>query len=193
VSSAIGTLNAARFHSWSSALDGSRGAAAGLAMDGPAFKALDVRAMSISEAESASQRGDSHGRARGLAKLNPIFSCHPLGNVRVAAHFRRYTAVSPRNGHVGPRQTLRLPRCKRHLVRSKSSLYSAFTLRLFRYKFWGPRIARALEEELQHHPRSANTPPVIVNAASQEYWRAVQEQLSPGTRVVTVLFPGPSV
>jgi cytoplasmic iron level regulating protein YaaA (DUF328/UPF0246 family) len=57
VSTAIGSLNESRFQSWCSNLDGRHGAAAGLAMDGPAFKALDARSLSPSEAESASKRG----------------------------------------------------------------------------------------------------------------------------------------
>lgn len=62
------------------------------------------------------------------------------------------------------------------------------------YKYWGPRIAQALEQELQsakHSCKSASS--VIVNAASQEYWKAVEGHLSASTRVVTVQFPGPSV
>ena len=62
------------------------------------------------------------------------------------------------------------------------------------YKYWGPRIAQALEQELQSAKRSCKSASsVIVNAASQEYWKAVEGHLSASTRVVTVQFPGPSV
>ena len=62
VSSAIGSLNEGRFQNWTKGLDGSHGVAAGVAMDGPAFKALDVRSLSSSEAASASKRiGDATG------------------------------------------------------------------------------------------------------------------------------------
>jgi cytoplasmic iron level regulating protein YaaA (DUF328/UPF0246 family) len=63
VSAAIGTLNEGRFNSWSNALDGLQGVAAGVAMDGPAFKALDIRSLSPSEAESAAKRGNAAGLA----------------------------------------------------------------------------------------------------------------------------------
>jgi hypothetical protein len=58
VSSAIGTLNEGRFNSWSSDLDGPHGVAAGVAMDGPAFKTLDLRSLSSLDRESAAKRGN---------------------------------------------------------------------------------------------------------------------------------------
>lgn len=51
------------------------------------------------------------------------------------------------------------------------------------YDFWGASIAK----HLCHGAK------VIVNAASQEYWKAVQEKGLGGVPVVTVDFPGPSV
>ncbi len=59
VSSAIGTLNESRFKSWKKNLDGSLGVAAGVAMDGPAYKALDLRSLSPPEAEAAAMRGSA--------------------------------------------------------------------------------------------------------------------------------------
>ena len=70
VSAAIGTLNEGRFNSWSNALDGLQGVAAGVAMDGPAFKALDIRSLSTSEAESAAKRGNAAGLAAQLQPSN---------------------------------------------------------------------------------------------------------------------------
>jgi len=51
------------------------------------------------------------------------------------------------------------------------------------YAFWGEAIAKQLAEDAQ----------VIVNAASQEYWKAVPESALGSARVVTVDFPGPAV
>lgn len=50
------------------------------------------------------------------------------------------------------------------------------------YAFWGDTIAKELGKQAK----------VIVNAASQEYWKAVKTQAL-GVPVVTVDFPGPSV
>lgn len=50
------------------------------------------------------------------------------------------------------------------------------------YDFWGATIAKHLGQGAK----------VIINAASQEYWKAVQENQL-GVPVVTVDFPGPSV
>lgn len=51
------------------------------------------------------------------------------------------------------------------------------------YDFWGDCIATHLRKGAK----------VIVNAASQEYWKAVKESALAGLSVVTVDFPGPSV
>ena len=64
------------------------------------------------------------------------------------------------------------------------------------YEHWGPRIAAALEEDLRAAETAAGKKAgtgVLVNAASGEYWKAVAGHLSPGTRVVTAVFPGPAV
>jgi hypothetical protein len=56
------------------------------------------------------------------------------------------------------------------------------------YGFWGKRIAALLEEDLQ-----AQGAEVIVNLASREYWRAAEQALPAGRRVITIDFrePGP--
>jgi len=51
------------------------------------------------------------------------------------------------------------------------------------YEFWGGIIAKQIGQEAK----------VIVNAASQEYWKAVKLDALQGVPVVTVDFPGPSV
>jgi len=64
------------------------------------------------------------------------------------------------------------------------------------YEHWGPRIAAALEADLRAAEAAAGKAAgsgVLVNAASAEYWKAVAGHLSPGTRVVTAIFPGPAV
>jgi len=64
------------------------------------------------------------------------------------------------------------------------------------YEYWGPTIAAALEDDLADAEKAAGAAPgtgVLVNAASQEYWKAVGGHLRPGTRVVTAVFPGPAV
>ena len=82
--------------------------------------------------------------------------------------------------------------CACQNITSSSFICPSYTF--FSYKFWGSRIAQALESELQHSARSIKSAaPVIINAASQEYWRSVEGHLSPSVRVVTVQFPGPSV
>jgi len=56
------------------------------------------------------------------------------------------------------------------------------------YAWWGDRIADALAEDV-----AAEGSGVILNLASQEYWRAVEGRLPPGIRVIDVDFrePGP--
>merc|ERR1712232_136355 len=51
------------------------------------------------------------------------------------------------------------------------------------YGFWGDIIAKQLCQNAK----------VIVNAASQEYWKAVQQKALGKVQVLTVDFPGPSV
>ena len=50
------------------------------------------------------------------------------------------------------------------------------------YEFWSDRIAAVLADELSEHKN-----PVVLNLASQEYFKAVAGRL-PGTRVVTPVF-----
>ncbi|HEU4961114.1 MAG TPA: peroxide stress protein YaaA [Sphingomonas sp.] len=56
------------------------------------------------------------------------------------------------------------------------------------YAWWGNRIAEALAEDIE-----AEGSGVVLNLASQEYWRAVDGQLPAGIRIVEVDFrePGP--
>mmetsp|Transcript_57742 Transcript_57742/g.146820 ORF Transcript_57742/g.146820 Transcript_57742/m.146820 type:complete len:283 (+) Transcript_57742:104-952(+) len=51
------------------------------------------------------------------------------------------------------------------------------------YEFWGDVIAKQISQGAK----------VIVNAASQEYWKSVKLDALKGVPVVTVDFPGPSV
>jgi hypothetical protein len=51
------------------------------------------------------------------------------------------------------------------------------------YDFWGSTIAKQLQKKAK----------VIINAASQEYWKSVDPKAIAGTPVVTMDFPGPSV
>mmetsp|Transcript_87726 Transcript_87726/g.281667 ORF Transcript_87726/g.281667 Transcript_87726/m.281667 type:complete len:227 (+) Transcript_87726:377-1057(+) len=51
------------------------------------------------------------------------------------------------------------------------------------YEFWGESIAKQISQGAK----------VIVNAASQEYWKVVKLAALNGTKVVTVDFPGPAV
>lgn len=58
------------------------------------------------------------------------------------------------------------------------------------YDFWGDAITESLSGDLL----SGGKPKVLVNCASQEYWKAVRPSKFPaGTRVVTCDFPGPAV
>lgn len=50
------------------------------------------------------------------------------------------------------------------------------------YSFWGDNIAKQLKKDAK----------LVVNAASQEYWKAV-DQKALGVPVLTIDFPGPSV
>jgi hypothetical protein len=51
------------------------------------------------------------------------------------------------------------------------------------YAWWGPRIAEHLRAQLVQDPQ-----PVLVNLASQEYFKAVDRKALPGTRIVECVF-----
>jgi hypothetical protein len=51
------------------------------------------------------------------------------------------------------------------------------------YAWWGPRIAEHLRAQLAQDPQ-----PVLVNLASQEYFKAVDRKALPGTRIVECVF-----
>lgn len=61
--------------------------------------------------------------------------------------------------------------------------------------YWRPHIALALNEELAAAGKKKNAPgKILVNAASQEYFAAVDaEALDPDVTLLTVEFPGPAV
>ncbi|CAE8594909.1 unnamed protein product, partial [Polarella glacialis] len=57
------------------------------------------------------------------------------------------------------------------------------------YDFWGDDISVSLAQDLK-----AAKPKILVNCASQEYWKSIRTaKLPTGVRVVTCDFPGPSV
>jgi hypothetical protein len=51
------------------------------------------------------------------------------------------------------------------------------------YAYWGNRVARAVEADL-----NASGGEAVINLASKEYWRAVEGHLPPGVRVVEIDF-----
>lgn len=51
------------------------------------------------------------------------------------------------------------------------------------YQWWGKSLAAALADELASHDE-----PVIINLASQEYWKAVDPKALNGTRVLEISF-----
>lgn len=66
------------------------------------------------------------------------------------------------------------------------------------YSFWGERVAQALDADLDEQQEASknggkkneSSQRVVVNAASQEYWKVVEGKLRKETRVVQVSFPG---
>jgi hypothetical protein len=89
-------------------------------MDGPAFKALNIRSLTPSEAESASKRGAAFA-ALFIAQhtVSRLTSRHTLRDLRVIAHFRWHPALSSRNGHFRTSKAPPMPGWKRHSVRFK--------------------------------------------------------------------------
>lgn len=58
------------------------------------------------------------------------------------------------------------------------------------YDFWGDSITEAVGKEF----KKGGGPKLLVNCASQEYWKAVRPQKLPeGVKVITCDFPGPAV
>lgn len=58
------------------------------------------------------------------------------------------------------------------------------------YDFWGDSITNFLDKEL----KEGAGPKILVNCASQEYWKSVKtNKLSKDVRIITIDFPGPSV
>jgi len=58
------------------------------------------------------------------------------------------------------------------------------------YDFWGDSITSYLDKELTE----GTGPKILVNCASQEYWKSVQTKVLPkDVRIITCDFPGPSV
>jgi hypothetical protein len=57
------------------------------------------------------------------------------------------------------------------------------------YAYWGNRVARAVEADL-----NAGGGQAVINLASKEYWRVVEGHLEPGIRVIEIDFrePGPN-
>lgn len=149
VSAALGALNHARFQAWN-AKDNPRAAAA-LAFDGPAFKALGARSMS----------------KEALAKVD-----------------KRVRCLSGLYGVLKPSDAIQPYRL---CMGTKIGTPTADL-----YKFWGERVAAALDSDLDEEasPKNENHARVIVNAASQEYWKVVEGKLRKETRVVSVSFPG---
>ena len=153
VSPALGQLNHARFLAWNSPRNPR--AAAALAFDGPAFKALGARSMNADLLASADARVRCLSGLYGL--LKPTDAIQPY----------RLCMGTKVGGSTG-------------------DLYS----------FWGERVAQALDADLdaQLEGRGSRateqTSRVIVNAASQEYWKVVEGKLRRETRVVSVSFPG---
>lgn len=160
LSASLASLNAERYSTWADQPT----VAAGWAMDGPAFKALDAR--------SLPDPGAADARIRILSGLYGLL--------------RPGDAIKPYRLEMG--SALRAPGS-----RALSDLAGgAGTL----YEFWGSRIAAGLEADLAAAEAAAGLTPgagVIVNAASQEYWKAVAGHFMPTTRVVTAVFPGPAV
>jgi uncharacterized protein len=137
--------------------------AAAWAMDGPAFKALDARSLAPGAAD------------RTVRVLSGLYGL-----------LRPTDAIKPYRLEMG--SALRAPgtRAPADLAGGCASLYD----------FWGARVAHGLEADLAAAEKDAGVTPgsgVIVNAASQEYWKAVAGHFKPGTRVVTAVFPGPAV
>ena len=161
VSPALGQLNHARFQAWNSATNPR--AAAALAFDGPAFKALGARSMSSEILAKADER------VRCLSGLYGLL--------------RPTDAIQPYRLCMGTK-----------IGTPTKDLYA----------FWGEKVAQALDADLdaqQEEEEDANVKKekgkqdrdssrVIVNAASQEYWRVCEGKLRKETRVVSVSFPG---
>ena len=153
VSPALGQLNHARFQAWNSP-ENPRAAAA-LAFDGPAFKALGARAMGPGPLAKADER------VRCLSGLYGLL--------------RPTDAIQPYRLCMGTK-----------LGAPTKDLYS----------FWGRKVAQALDADLDDEEVRASGSSggsgsrVVVNAASQEYWKVVEGKLREGTRVVSVSFPG---
>eukprot|EP00746_Dinoflagellata_sp_MGD_P002874 gnl/MRDRNA2_/MRDRNA2_105620_c0_seq1.p1 gnl/MRDRNA2_/MRDRNA2_105620_c0~~gnl/MRDRNA2_/MRDRNA2_105620_c0_seq1.p1 ORF type:complete len:272 (+),score=76.27 gnl/MRDRNA2_/MRDRNA2_105620_c0_seq1:64-879(+) len=58
------------------------------------------------------------------------------------------------------------------------------------YDFWGDGITDFLDKEL----KGGDGPKILVNCASQEYWKSVSaNKLSKDVKVITIDFPGPAV
>ena len=149
VSPALGQLNHARFQAWNSA--NNPRAAAALAFDGPAFKALGARSMDPRLLASADER------VRCLSGLYGVL--------------KPTDAIQPYRLCMGTK-----------IGQPTKDLYA----------FWGENVARALDADLdaQKERGGKSGIRVIVNAASQEYWKVVEGKLRRETRVVSVSFPG---
>lgn len=148
VSAALGALNADRYAAWGSK-DSPR-VAAGLAMDGPAFKAMNLRSATDKQKASAAKRVRILSGLYGL--LSPYDAVQP---------YRLEMGTKLKNLPGAPADTL--------------------------YDHWQGKLAAELEKD------AGGAKPIIVNAASQEYWSAVAGKFSPSTRIVECKFPGPAV
>merc|ERR1740121_877182 len=138
ISDVIAQKDFERYQAW----DKCNVKAAGLAMDGPAFRGFDGKSLSQPERTAA------QAKVRILSGLYGVL--------------RPFDAIRPYRLEMGSKL--------------KTDLGSSL------YEYWGDTIAK-------HISKGAK---VIVNAASQEYWKAVKvDALS--VPVVTIEFPGPSV
>ena len=156
VSAPLGTLNHARFQAWNSK-DNPRAAAA-LAFDGPAFRALGAREMGAEALARADERVRCLSGLYGLLKPSD--------------------AIQPYRLCMG--------------TKIGTPARDLFAL-------WGERVAAALDSDLdeglstrkgESKGREKKKSRVIVNAASQEYWKVCEGKFRKETRVVSVSFPG---
>lgn len=142
ISDQLGSLNAARFQSWSLPFQPDNAKQAVLAFTGDVYQGLDAAHLDAETLEYAQEH---------LAILSGLYGLlRPLDLI----------------------QPYRLEMGTRFAHDAGSDLY----------QLWKPRLARVLQEQLSQH-----TAPVLINLASQEYFKSVDvKQLK--ARIITPVF-----
>jgi cytoplasmic iron level regulating protein YaaA (DUF328/UPF0246 family) len=131
LSSALATLNVARFGAWSTTFDDDNSKPAVLAFDGDVYDGLDAKSLALEDLAWAQ---------RHVAILSGLY-----GVLRPLDRLQPYRLEMGTALKVGEAANL--------------------------YQYWGARIAEFLNAEL-----AADKTPVVINLASQEYFRSVDRK-----------------